>query len=148
MCKMGSHDPFGYLKHKLWPKKGLGVKFDSRPLKVGNCPEFVACKWRVTYYWKALDEVYNISSNLILIEGLHTKLCSPKVSGVSTLGISRLPLGSLGTKWHLSVGSMARQKVYYKGEGDGFPQVQVMVSFMSPCFPVAHPYTKSTQTRH
>jgi len=24
--KMGSHDPFGYLKHKLWPKKGPEVK--------------------------------------------------------------------------------------------------------------------------
>jgi len=24
--KMGSHDPFGHLKHKLWPKKRLGVK--------------------------------------------------------------------------------------------------------------------------
>jgi hypothetical protein len=21
MSKMGFHDPFGYLKHKLWPKK-------------------------------------------------------------------------------------------------------------------------------
>jgi len=26
MSKMGSHDPFGYLKHKLWPKERLGVK--------------------------------------------------------------------------------------------------------------------------
>jgi hypothetical protein len=26
MSKMGSHDPFGYLKHKLWPKEGSGVK--------------------------------------------------------------------------------------------------------------------------
>jgi hypothetical protein len=26
MSKMGSHDPFEYLKHKLWPKKGLGIK--------------------------------------------------------------------------------------------------------------------------
>jgi hypothetical protein len=26
MSKMGLNDPFGYLKHKLWPKKGLGVK--------------------------------------------------------------------------------------------------------------------------
>ncbi len=26
MSKMGSHDPFGYLKHKLWPKEGLRVK--------------------------------------------------------------------------------------------------------------------------
>jgi len=24
---MGLHDPFGHLKHKLWPKEGLGVKF-------------------------------------------------------------------------------------------------------------------------
>ncbi len=26
MFKMGSHDPFGQLKHKLWPKERLGVK--------------------------------------------------------------------------------------------------------------------------
>jgi hypothetical protein len=26
MSKMGSHDPFGHFKHKLWPKEGLGVK--------------------------------------------------------------------------------------------------------------------------
>jgi len=26
MFKMGSHDLFWYLKHKLWPKEGLGVK--------------------------------------------------------------------------------------------------------------------------
>jgi hypothetical protein len=26
MSKMGSHDPFGYFKHKLWPKEGPGVK--------------------------------------------------------------------------------------------------------------------------
>jgi hypothetical protein len=26
MSKMGLHYPFGYLKHKLWPKEGLGVK--------------------------------------------------------------------------------------------------------------------------
>ncbi len=25
MSKMGSHDPFEYLKHKLWPKEGSGV---------------------------------------------------------------------------------------------------------------------------
>ncbi len=26
MFKMGLHDPFEYLQHKLWPKKKLGVK--------------------------------------------------------------------------------------------------------------------------
>jgi len=26
MSEMGSHDPFGYMNHKLWPKEGSGVK--------------------------------------------------------------------------------------------------------------------------
>jgi hypothetical protein len=26
LSKMGSHDPFGHLQHKLWPKERLGVK--------------------------------------------------------------------------------------------------------------------------
>jgi hypothetical protein len=26
MSKMGSHYSFGHLKHKLWPKEGLGVE--------------------------------------------------------------------------------------------------------------------------
>jgi hypothetical protein len=25
MSKMGFHDPFGHLKHKVWPKEGSGV---------------------------------------------------------------------------------------------------------------------------
>ncbi len=48
------------------------------------------------------------------------------------MGISRLPLGSPGTKCHLDVGFLERHKVYYKGEGGGFPQVRVVVSLMSP----------------
>jgi len=26
MSKMGSHNSFGHLNHKLWPKEGLGIK--------------------------------------------------------------------------------------------------------------------------
>jgi hypothetical protein len=32
MSKMGSHDPFGHFKHKLWPKERLGVKLAIRLL--------------------------------------------------------------------------------------------------------------------
>jgi hypothetical protein len=46
------------------------------------------------------------------------------------VGISGLPLGSLGTKNHLDVAPVERHKVYYKGEGGGFPQVQAVVSFV------------------
>jgi len=36
-------------------------QFDSRPLKVKNQPDFLACRWRATYRWKALNMGYNFS---------------------------------------------------------------------------------------
>jgi hypothetical protein len=48
-------------------------------------------------------------------------LWGPKIAKVPTLGISRLPNGSPGTKCHLDVDLMERHRVYYKGEGGGFP---------------------------
>jgi hypothetical protein len=78
----------------------------------------------VTYRWKALDEGYNFALDFIIIGGMQTMLWDPKIAGGPTLGISGLLFGSLGTKCHLGVGPMAMHKIYYKGEGGGFPQVQ------------------------
>ncbi len=64
---MGFHNPFGYLKHKLWRKGG-------EALKVWNCPDFLVRRWCATYRWKALDKGHNFTLELISIEGLHTKL--------------------------------------------------------------------------
>jgi hypothetical protein len=69
-----------------------------------NQLDFCACRWSATYCWKALDEGYNFASDLISITGLHAKLWRTKIAEVSTLVISGLPLGSLGTKGHLDVG--------------------------------------------
>jgi hypothetical protein len=41
--------------------------------------------------------------------------------------------GVPGEKNHLDVGSMASHKVYYKGEGGGFPQVRAVLSLVRPC---------------
>ncbi len=79
---------------------------------------------------------------------MHTKLWGPKVVGVPTLVISRLPFGSPGTKCHLDVGLVERHKVFYKGEGGGFPQVEAMVSLVSPSLPMARPRTKSVTIMH
>jgi hypothetical protein len=68
--------------------------------------------------------------------------------GVLTLANSGLSLRSPKTKSHLDVGLMERHKVYYKGEGGGFPQVQAVVSLVSPNLPVARPSTKSAPTMH
>ncbi len=81
----------------------------------------------MTYCWKALDEVYNFVINLIAIGGLHKKLCAFKVARVPTVAISGLPLGSPGTKSHLDAVPVEKHKVYYKGEGGGFPEVWAVV---------------------
>ncbi len=51
------------------------------------------------------------------------------------MAVSGLPFGSLGTKNHLDVASVERHRVYYMGEGGGFPRVQAMVSLVSPKSP-------------
>jgi len=68
--------------------------------------------------------------------------------GIPTLGILGVPFGSPKTKCHLDVGLMERQRVYYKGEGGGFPQVRAMVNFMNPSLPMVRPSTKSAPTMH
>jgi hypothetical protein len=40
-----------------------------------------------------------------------------------------------GEKSHLDVDLVERCRIYYKGEGGGFPQVRVMVSLVCPCCP-------------
>jgi hypothetical protein len=123
-------------------------QFDFRPLKIKNWPDFLACRWRTTYHWKALNEGYNFISDFISIEGLYTKLWGPKVAWVPTLTISRLQFGSPRTKSHLDVGLVERHKIYYKGEGGGFPQVWAVVSLVSPSLPAVRSGTKSAPTRH
>jgi hypothetical protein len=105
-------------------------QFDSRPLKVGNRLDFLACRQRATYFWKALNEGYNFAWDLIAIGSLHKMLCALKVSGVLTRGILGFPLGSPGTKSHLDVAPMERRRGYYKGEGGGFPQVRAKVNLV------------------
>jgi len=126
MFKMGSHCSFEYLKHELWPKERLK--------KVGNRPDLLVYKWHVTYCWKALDEGYNFSLDHISIRGLLAKIWGSKVTGDPIWVISGLPFGSPRTKKsHLDVGPVERCRIYYKGEGGGFPQVQVVVSLVCPC---------------
>jgi hypothetical protein len=56
-------------------------------------------------------------------------LWGSKVAGVPTGAISGVPR----EKSHLDVGSVASHRVYYKGEGGGFPQVRAMVNLVCPC---------------
>ncbi len=51
---------------------------------------------------------------------------SPKLKNFGT------PTWNPGTKSHLDVAPVERHKVYYKEEGDGFPQVGAMASLVNP----------------
>jgi len=80
-------------------KRSVGSQIvDSRPLKVKNRPDLLMCKWCATYLWKALDEGYNFTLDLILIEGLHTKLWAPKLQESQFKEFPKFELGSFGTK--------------------------------------------------
>ncbi len=113
---------------KIWntsygQKKGQesNCQFDSRPEKVENRADSLVCKWRATYYWKALDKGYNFALDHISIRCMLAKLWGSKVTGVPTWVIS--DLGVPRQKNHLEVGPVERCRIHYKGEGGGFPQV-------------------------
>jgi hypothetical protein len=116
--------------------------------RVGSHSDFLTCKWRATYRWKAFNKGYNFTLDLISIGGLHVKLWARKVAKVLVMKISGFPLGSPETKSHLDVGLVERHKVYYKGEGGGFPQVRTMVNLVSSNLPVVCLSTKSAPTMY
>ncbi len=132
------------------PKKGQKSKcqFDSWPLKVRNCLELHAYRGHATYLGKFLTRVITFFLNHTSIGGRHKKLWAFKMARVSILGISRFFTWESWKKWHLDATSMANHKEYYKGEGGGFPQVRVVVNFMSPCMLMVHPCTKNAPTMH
>jgi len=65
-----------------------------------------------------------------------------------TLGILGLQFGSPRIKCHLGVGPVVRHRVYYKVEGDGFPQVRAVVNLVSLHLPMARLCIKSAPTMH
>jgi hypothetical protein len=58
-----------------------------------------------------------------------------------------LSCGNSGTKWHLGASLVAKHRIYFKGEGGGFPQVWAMVSLVNLCLPVVRSCTKMLKLR-
>jgi hypothetical protein len=84
MSKMGLHDPFEYLKHKLWQRKRPQV---TMPIWFPTPKSWESlwnmCVWVVWHIslessWWELQ----FFSDLTLIKGLHNKLWASKVSEV------------------------------------------------------------------
>jgi len=105
-------------------------KAGSRPLKVENRPLFDVASRSATRRWKALDESYNFGLELVPIQVRGEELWPSKVPGLQPRTISGLQLESPGKKSHLDVASAESCKVYYMGEGGGFPRVRAVVSLV------------------
>jgi len=105
-------------------------QFDSRPLKVGNRPlpdVRIKSAIRVEKISTRATTLVQTSSRSDLAVGSY-ELPKSRDSTRDSFGtISGLQLGSPGKKSHLDVTSAERHKVYYMGEGGGFPQVRAVV---------------------
>jgi hypothetical protein len=148
MSKMGSHNPFGYLKHKLWAKEGPWVKLSIwlSTIKSQESPWFPC----IQVVWYISLESSQQGLQLCFWPHLNQR-STRKVMGLQShmsLNFGNFPFGSSGTKWHLGDGPVARHKIYYKGKGGGFPQVWAVVNLLSPCLFVVRPYTKNVPTMH
>jgi len=67
---------------------------------------------------------------------------------IPILGIVGLFTWKSQEKQHLGVTLVVNHKEYYKGESDGFPQVQIMMSFIRLCMHVVHMYIKNVPIMH
>jgi len=143
---MGLHDPFGYLKHKLWPKERPKVNLTIwlPTTKSRKSPWFTCMK----VAWKALNDGYNFASHLTSIEGLHEKLWASKVAGVPILGILGLLTWESRDKMAFGCKTCGQAQRILKGEGGDFPQVWVVVSLMNFCLFMIHLCTKNAPTMH
>jgi hypothetical protein len=103
-----------YDQKKSWESNW---QFDSRPLNVGNQPDFEKFLTRATILLQTSSQ-----SEVWMRSYGAPKFREPQ-------------LWEFRTKCHLDVAPMERRKIYYKGEGGGFPQVQAVVSFVSPSCP-------------
>ncbi len=81
-------------------KKGQesNYQFDFRSQKVGNRPLPDVASRSATWRWKALDESYNFSWNLVPIRIRGEELWVSKASGLQPRTVSGLQLGSLKKK--------------------------------------------------
>jgi hypothetical protein len=148
MSKIGSLKPFGHLQHKLWPKEKPVVKqfnnltiwlptMESRESTWFPCAQ-VACNMPL----KSSQRRLQLCSRPCPDWRSATKVIVSQSCGTPILGDFRTPTWESRTKNHLDDTIVEWCKVYYMGEGGGFPRVRAMVSLVSPESPMACPSTK------
>jgi hypothetical protein len=143
MSKMASHEPFGHLQLKLWAKEGPGVKLAvwlpaTKSLESTSSRRLQKeCDMALESYRGEIQLWFRPHSNRRSEPG---DMSSQSPESPTRDNFGTPPWES--REKELDVASMERHKVYYMGEGGGFPRVRAMVSQVSPRLPVACPNTK------
>jgi hypothetical protein len=150
MFKLGSHDPFGHLKHKLWPKEMSGIKLTiwfptTKSQKSTQFPFMkVACDISLESYQWGLQFCFRFHCNW---RSEH-KFIRPQNCESPNYGNFGTPIWKSQDKMPFGCGPHGDCRVYYKGEGGGFPQVRVVMNILNSSLLVVRPSTKSAQTMH
>jgi len=138
MSKMSSHCSFKHLKHKLWPKERLRVKLPIwLPIrKSRESTRFICLQTTCDIPLESSQQELQLCFRPALQSEVWSQSYGAPKSQESQLARFRdSHSGVPGEKSHLDVGFVANHKVYYKGEGGGFPQVRAVVSLVCPCCP-------------
>jgi hypothetical protein len=147
MSKMDLHDPFGHVKHKLWPKEGPRFKLPIwlSTTKSLESPQFPCVEVSCDISLKRFQQRLHLFLKSHLNWRSANKVMGPQNHERPNCGNFETPIWESRKKWHLGVGPVAKHRVYYKEESDGFPQVRAMMNLVSLCLPVARPCTKMLQ---
>jgi hypothetical protein len=141
---MGLHDSFGPLQHKLWPKERPGVKLTvwlqtTRSQEPNRFPCVqVTCNMPLESSWWGLQLWFRPRPD----RRYASEIIIPQSCGTPSFGDFRTPIWESRDKSHLDVIPVEWCKVYYMGEGGGFPRVRAVVNLVSPESPVTCPSTK------
>jgi len=121
------------LKHKLWPKEGPRVKLPIwlPTRKSQESTQFICLQMTCNIPLESSQRKLQLCFRPHLNRRSACKVMRAPKSRESQLARVRdSHLGVPGEKSHLDVSFVASHKVYYKGEGGGFPQVRAVVSLV------------------
>jgi hypothetical protein len=129
---MASHWSFGHLQLKLWAKEGPRVKLavwllttksqesTSSRHPIWECDMALERSWRELQLWFRAHCDWTLQSRVM----------GSQSSGSPIRTISGLHFGSPKNLCHLDVGSAARCREYYMGEGHGFPWIRAVMNLV------------------
>jgi hypothetical protein len=144
MSKMGLHEPFGHIQHKLWQKERPGVKLPiwlptskSQESTRLRCVQ-VKCDTPLESYQREIQVCFRPHPNWRFDQ----RVMTPQSGGNPNLDSFGTPPWESWDKKPFGCGPVESYKVYYMGEGGGFPRIWAVVSLVNLKSPMACPSTK------